>query len=242
MLEGDVALFDEGEGDGADGAQNSQNQKLERKRQIVAVEEGRRRRYGLTELEESKGGGAFLLVHVTQDGITLSVEAGVSQTEQRPDADSQIFVRKPIRFELGGVDGRIGGKGHEDEEKGDQMDDHPEEDDFVPTDAGSDFLAQKSKDGASDNFPDAGEDADEADEALSFGAERQRVPDRSRVHAAPKRQLQTRVKEADAQQDHVEGLEYVPRLPHRLHRLLPVRATSVRLNRSVAGFRQNSLT
>ncbi len=39
------------------------------------------------------------MIHVTQDGVTLSVEAGVSQTEQRPDADGEISARELIKWE-----------------------------------------------------------------------------------------------------------------------------------------------
>ena len=66
-------------------------------------------------------------------------------------------------------------------------------------------LAQEAKDGAAENFSDAGENADEPDEALALGAKSLRVAHRSRVHAAPKGQLQTRVEKADAEQHHVRG-------------------------------------
>ena len=41
----------------------------------------------LAEFEESECGGAFFLVHVTQNGIALSVEARVTQAEHSPDTN-----------------------------------------------------------------------------------------------------------------------------------------------------------
>ena len=50
------------------------------------------------------------------------------------------LIGLPIGLGRGGFDRGIGGKGHENEIKSDQMDDHAEEDNFVASDERRDFL------------------------------------------------------------------------------------------------------